>query len=150
MFNFFSKKNVTIENLPDEWSISQVENAEGTLIFRVLNRFDSVTEKKEYPIRIGIAVPIELFDDETKRQLEKLEDEIADMLKRDSLGRLFGVISQLGEKQFREFVAQVKKDTDFEAVYNSLRKKFGKLDVQMTASEDTNWKMYTELQRGRL
>jgi len=144
-----SKKIVQIEDVPDKWSLHQVDSVEGKLISRVLDDFDSVTKKQDYPIRMGVAVPVNDLDSKTQEDLGLVEDELLKVLRQGSLGRLYVVITKLEKKSFREFVAQVKRESDFEGIHSALKEKFSHLDVQMVAVEDKKWDMYRSIKNGQ-
>lgn len=150
MFGFNLKKAVKLTDLPDQWLGMKAESERGLLLLSLLEGMDTVTEKKEYPIRIGIAIPLKVIDEGVQKKLGLLEDEISSMFEGKSQGRLYAVITQLGETQFREFVIQTKENLDFAGIHSLLRKKFPEFEVQMVANKDEKWEMYTILKAGKI
>lgn len=150
MLSFFSKKQLLLKDLPSEWSVSEGKTPDGMSIMRLLQNLDTVTEKEEFPIRIGVAVPFGELDEKTTDLLNKIEAKLVELIDKKSAGRLYAIMTDLGSNSFREFVAQVREDINFKKLHEDLKKVAPKLQVQMIANEDRKWEMYKQIKSGRM
>jgi hypothetical protein len=144
------KKNTELTDLPDKWTVLKSESDGSLMIVRMLENMESVSDKKDYPIRVGIAVPVASMDAETQKLLDSLEKVITDSFKTNTQGKLYAVITQLGSQTFKEYVVQSKSTADFALIHKDLKNTFPQLEIQMVAKEDPNWEMYQKIKAGKI
>jgi hypothetical protein len=144
--------NVRIMNKDKTWTLGQSKQGDTNLIVRYDTELKSKVNTADYPIRMGVAVPITL-NEGNHEILANLEDKIIKLLGND--GVIYVVLSasdlSLNEfiqtnalGNFKEYVFYVKRGYDFETLHNTLKQEFPELDVQMYAEEDLSWAGYEE------
>lgn len=131
-----------INSYPDEWIGATANDTErGHLILRINSGIKEAVGHPEYPIRMGIAIPLnpELVKDPI---LYSLEDAIEETLKEDTQGILTVSITGMNEPMFRELLYYTKDSIDFATLHKELKDKFPQLEIQMYAEMDPAWDGY--------
>lgn len=144
MFNLFKKKYKPLNEYPESWSILE-EKSKG-LIMRVNVGYRKAIGHPDYPVKMGITIPI-MTEDNNKLAMIKnsIEDVIIESLKKDSSGALVAVITGMSEGKFIEFLSYTKKGVSFSSLHQELKNRFPHQEIQMYATEDTAWDTYQSI-----
>lgn len=140
MFSFLKKEFKPLYEYPkDSWSV--LEQKDTGLVIRINDGLKDAAGHPDYPIKMGIAVPItnqhaeQIF--EQKEQLEKM---INDVLGNN--GIVTCVINGMKDPKFFEFLIYTKNGLNFDSIGKSLTEKFPDLGIQMYAKLDPKWEAY--------
>ena len=143
MFNLFKTKKEykPLSEYIESWDVLQDTNNQ--MIIRINSGCKEAAGHPEYPIKMGIAVPLKGTGDEIVELLKNsIEDALEEILNEGEKGVLVTVITSLGEQKFLEFVSYTKSDLNFQAIHENLKAKFPEQEVQMYAEQDTKWSTY--------
>lgn len=141
MFNPFKKKYLPIAEYPESWSM--LEEAPNPTIIRINMGFKDAVGHPDYPIKMGIAIPVNEHNDAVMKVKSEIEDILNDVLFKKGDGSLVAIITGLKEPKFIEFLSYTKKEgVDFAKIHKELKDKFKDYEVQMYADNDPDWKAY--------
>ena len=140
MFGFSKKEFRPLAEYPkDSWSV--LEQKDAGLIVRINNGLREAIGHPDYPVKMGIAVPVKKSQgEETFNKKDQLEKKIAETL--GSNGIVTCVINGMKEPQFFEFLTYTKNGFDLNSIGKSLDDKFPDLGIQMYAKLDPKWEAY--------
>ena len=139
MFNFFKKKFKPLSEYPkDSWSI--LEQKDAGLIIRINDGLKEAIGHPDYPVKMGVAVPVKNDPKKTFSQKDQLEEMIGEILGHD--GIVTCVINGMKEPQFFEFLVYIKNGLNLDSIGKSLEEKFPDLSIQMYAKLDPKWEAY--------
>ncbi|OHA81370.1 MAG: hypothetical protein A2675_02920 [Candidatus Yonathbacteria bacterium RIFCSPHIGHO2_01_FULL_51_10] len=139
MFNLFKKTYKPLAEYPGSWSILEEKNKD--LIIRVNTGLKDATGHTDYPIKVGVAIPVKAQDDINSIK-NAGEDALDEIWKQEGKGVIVAVITGMSDPRFIELLSYAKKDTDFASLHKTLKDKFPNEDVQMYANEESNWDTY--------
>lgn len=140
MFNLF-KKFKPLSQYPESWSVI-TEKTIPTVV-RVNIGYKDAIGHPEYPIKMGIAIPVDSTDDGIMELKIEIEDFLEDILLKKDIGAMVAIITGLQDPKFIEFLSYTKKSgVDFPKIHQDLKDKFKDYDVQMYASNDPKWEVY--------
>ncbi len=146
LFKKSPKRYKPLSDYPERWSLLQ-EDARGLVLRVNLGYADSIGHP-DYPIKMGIAIPIRTEHDEYVSELkESVEVVLDEILSNGEKGAFVAVITGLHAPKFVEFLAYAKKDLDFAAIHQTLKVKFPDFEVQMYANADPGWNTYRSFLR---
>jgi hypothetical protein len=144
MFNPFkksSKKFKPISEYPENWSI--IEESLNPTIIRVNMGYKDAIGHSDYPIKMGIAIPVEQHDDAVMDLKSEIEDILNDILFQTGKGTTVAIITGLELPRFIEFLSYTKKGgVDFPKIHQDLKGKFKDYEIQMYAENDPKWLAY--------
>ena len=141
MFNLFKKKFKPLSEYPESWSI--IEEKTIPTIVRVNMGYRDAIGHPEYPIKMGIAIPVENNDEATMKIKSEIEDLLEDILFKKDIGTLVAIVTGLQGQKFIEFLSYTKKSgVDFPKIHQDLKNKFKDYEVQMYADNDPKWEAY--------
>ncbi len=144
MFNLFKNTLKTYKPLseyPESWSILKEDNQ--GLIVRINVGYKDAVGHPDYPIKIGIAIPVKNEHDESVATLKNsIEDAISEILGNGEKGNLVAIITGLKDPKFMEFLSYAKNNLDFATIHKTLKEKFSNEEVQMYANGDPKWSQY--------
>lgn len=142
MFSIFKKNNdyKPISEFPASWSILEAKN-EG-LIVRVNAGYKKAIGHPDYPIKMGIALPISSKHDEAVANLKYQIEDTLEKLFHENNGALVAVVTGMKDPKFIEFLSYAKDGLDFASIHKTLKSKFPNEDVQMYAKGDPEWNAY--------
>lgn len=141
MFNLFKKKYLPILEYPESWSI--FEEMPNPTVVRINMGYKDAIGHPDYPIKMGIAIPVNEHDDAVMKVKSEMEDVLDDILLKKGEGSLVAIITGLKEPKFIEFLSYTKKEgVDFAKIHQNLKNKFKDYEVQMYADDDPEWKAY--------
>lgn len=139
MFNFLKKEFKPLsEYSKDCWSI--LEQKDAGLIIRINAGLKDAISHPDYPVKIGIAVPVKNDPEQTFTQKDQLEKMVGEILGED--GIVTCVINGMKEPQFFEFLVYAKNGLNLDLIGKSLEKEFPDLGIQMYAKLDPKWETY--------
>lgn len=138
MFKFFKKGK--LENLEEKWLV--MKNDQGDMSFSINSCLKESAPVVNYPIRFGIAMPIEEFSKDTFEKLSDLEDSLNNKLNNGIDGVVLLRIKKFSSEMFVEFVTYTKEGLDFENIHEALKEEFPEFDVQAYAKNDPSWEVY--------
>ncbi len=139
MFKFLKKEFKPISEYPeDSWSI--LEQKDAGLIVRINDGLKEAIGHPDFPVKMGVAVPVKDDPQKTFDQKDQLEKTIAEVLGNN--GIVTCIINGMKEPQFFEFLVYVKNGLDFDSIGKSLEKSFPDLGIQMYAKLDPKWEAY--------
>jgi hypothetical protein len=133
-----NKKYADIVSYKDSWIFLNVDNE--SLIVRFNMGIKDAVGHPDYPIRMGIAVPIPGARDHDL--IERLEDFIVHHLQNGKCGVHVAVINKLADEKFVEFMCYANEDTNFENFHQMLEAAFPDQEIQMYAGQDPEWQGY--------
>ncbi len=146
MFNLFKKKYQPILEYKENWAILQDKNNLNTI--RINMGYKDAIGHPDYPLKMGIAIPVKDHDEVIMNMKYEIEDFLMDDLFKNQDGVLVAVITGIQEPKFIEFLSYVKGNVlDFEGMHKNLIERFKDYDVQMYANQDENWGTYKSLAR---
>lgn len=97
----------------------------------------------DYPIKMGIAIPVDVHDDVTMQLKSEIEDTLNDVLFKKGDGALVAIITGLEGQKFIEFLSYTKRGgINFAKIHQDLKDKFKDQEVQMYADNDIKWEAY--------
>jgi hypothetical protein len=139
MINLFKKKKfLPIHEYPESWSIIQ-ESPNPTLV-RINMGYQDAMGHPDYPIKMGVAIPVEVHDETTMNIKSEIEDILNDILLKKGDGALVAIITGLEGQKFIEFLSYTKRGgIDFAKIHQDLKDKFKDYEVQMYADNDVKW-----------
>jgi len=143
MFNLLKSKKEykPISEYTEGWNILEDQNNQ--MIIRVSSGYKDAAGHPDYPIKMGVAVPLNYTDGEMIGNLKNsIEDSIEGILNKGEKGVLVTIITSLGEQKFLEFVSYTKSELDFKSLHEQLINTFPKEEVQMYAERDLKWDTY--------
>lgn len=142
MFNLFKKKKyLPITDYPESWSII-TEKINPTVI-RINMGYKDAVGHPDYPIKMGIAIPVEVHDEAIMEIKSEIEDILNDILLKTADGALVAIITGLEGQKFIEFLSYTKRDgIDFAKIHQDFKDKFKDYEVQMYAGNDLKWEAY--------
>ena len=142
MFNLFKKKKyLPITDYPESWSII-TEKINPTVI-RINMGYKDAIGHPDYPIKMGIAIPVDAHDDATMELKIEIEDILNDILLKTEDGAVVAIISGMEGQKFIEFLSYTKRSgIDFAKIHEDLKDRFKDYDVQMYAANDVEWEAY--------
>lgn len=114
------------------------------LIIQVNTGFQKAMGHPDYPIKVGVAVPVHPEHDVGKLKND-IEDTLQAMWNQSENGHIVATIIGLEEPEFIEFLSYAKEKTDFAETHQTLEKFFPDEDIQMYAEQDAEWETYREL-----
>jgi len=139
MFNFFKEEFKPLSEYPnDSWSILQQKDS--GLIIRINDGLKDAIGHPDYPVKMGVAVPVKDSPQKTFDQKDKLEKAISEAL--GTKGIVACIVNGMKEPQFFEFLIYTKNGLDFDLIGKSLEKQFPDLGIQMYAKLDPKWESY--------
>lgn len=133
-----NKKYADIVSDKHNWGIFKADD--GNLIIRFNMGIKDAAGHPDYPIRMGVAVPIPCERDHDL--IERIEDFIVQHLHNGKCGVHVAVINKLTDEQFVEFMCYAKEDTDFQKFHETLEGAFPDQEIQMYAEHDPEWQGY--------
>ncbi|MDO8482328.1 MAG: DUF695 domain-containing protein [bacterium] len=140
MFNLFKSKYKKLSEYPnDKWSVL-TEKEEG-LIIRMNDGLREAVGHPDYPVKMGVAVPL---DKERGEDILKLKDGIEEKINKflESNGVIVSVINKMKEPKFFEFLSYTNNGLNFNSLGESLKNGFPGVDIQMYAKLDPKWETY--------
>ena len=144
MFNPFkksSKKFKPISEYPQSWSI--IEESPNPMIIRVNMGYGDAIGHPDYPIKMGIAIPVEQHDDAVMNLKSEIEDILNDILFKTGKGAVVAIITGLESPRFIEFLSYTQRGgIDFPKIHQELKSKFKDYEIQMYAENDPKWDAY--------
>jgi hypothetical protein len=144
MFNPFKKLSKSfkpISEYPENWSI--IEELRNPTIIRINMGYKDAIGHPDYPIKVGIAIPVEDHDDVTMSLKSEIEDILEDVLFKTGSGALVAIITGLEGQKFIEFLSYTKRGgIDFPKIHQDLKNKFKDYEIQMYADNDPKWDAY--------
>ena len=142
MFNLFKKKKyLSINDYPESWSI--ITEKPNPTIIRVNTGYKDAIGHPDYPIKMGIAIPVDTHDEATMNVKSEIEDILNDTLLKKGDGALVAIITGLEGQRFIEFLSYTKRGgIDFAKIHQDLKTRFKDYEVQMYAENDIEWKAY--------
>ncbi len=142
MLNFFKKKKfLPIGEYSESWAI--IEELPNTTLVRINMGFKDAMGHPDYPIKMGIAIPVEVHDEATMKIKSEIEDILNDILLKKGDGALVAIITGLEGQKFIEFLSYTKRGgVDFTKIHQDLKDKFKDYEVQMYANNDVKWDAY--------
>ena len=124
----------------ETWTILE-EKTEG-LIVRIKDGYLNCDSCSDYPVRMGVAMPVKEHNAETSNLKDSIEGFLEKMFAKDNSGIFVAVQSGLKGEKFIEFVSYAKTNNDFESIHETLKEAFPLADVQMYAETDPDWEVY--------
>ncbi len=142
IFNLFKKKKyLPIADYPESWSI--ITEKPNPTVIRVNMGYKDAIGHPDYPIKMGIAIPVDAHDDTIMELKIEVEDTLNDILLKKGDGALVAIITGLEGQRFIEFLSYTKRGgIDFAKIHQNLKDKFKDYEVQMYAENDIEWKAY--------
>lgn len=141
MFNLFKKAYRPLSEYPENWSVLE-EKSQG-LIVRINTGLKEAAGHPDYPIKVGVAIPISNKDGNELGDFKNaVEDLINKLLSNNESGALVAAITAMTGERFVEFLSYAKKDLDFGAFHQELRNAFPAENVQMYAKQENSWGTY--------
>jgi len=97
----------------------------------------------DYPIKMGVAIPVEVHDETIMEIKSEIEDILNDILLKKGDGALVAIITGLEGQKFIEFLSYTKRSgIDFAKIHQDLKDKFKDYEVQMYAENDVKWEAF--------
>lgn len=142
MFSLFKKKKyLPLSDYPESWSII-TEKITHTVIRINLGYKDAIAHP-DYPIKMGIAIPVEEHDEIIMGIKSEIEDILNDILLKKNDGALVAIISGLEGQKFIEFLSYTKRGgINFAKIHQDIKDKFKDYEIQMYADNDVKWEAY--------
>jgi len=142
MFNLFRKKKyLPIADYPESWAI--IEEKINPTIIRINMGYKDAIGHIDYPIKMGIAIPVEFHDETTMAIKSEIEDILNDILLKTGDGALVAIITGLEGQKFIEFLSYTKRGgINFAKIHQDLKDKFKDYKIQMYADNDIEWEAY--------
>lgn len=142
MFNLFKKKKyLPILDYPESWSI--IEEMPNPTLVRINLGYKDAIGHPDYPIKMGIAIPVAVHDEATMKIKSEIEDILNDVLLKKGDGAIVAIITGLEGQKFIEFLSYTKRGgIDFAKIHQDLKDKFKDHEIQMFADNDIEWKAY--------
>ncbi len=139
MFKFFKKDFKQLSEYPkDSWSV--LEQKDAGLVIRINDGLKDAIGHPDYPVKMGVAVPVKDNPQKTFERKDQLGKAICEVL--GTNGIVTCIINGLKEPQFFEFLIYARNGLDFDSIGKSLEKKFPDLGIQMYAKLDPKWEAY--------
>ena len=144
MFNLFKNTPKTyrlLSEYPESWAM--IEEKSNPTIIRINMGYKDAVGHPDYPIKMGIAIPVEVHDDATMKIKSEIEDTLNDTLLKKEDGSLVAIITGLAGQKFIEFLSYTKRGgVDFAEIHQDLQERFKGHEVQMYTDNDPEWKAY--------
>jgi hypothetical protein len=142
MLNLFKKKKfLPIREYPESWAI--IEELPNPTLVRINMGYKDAIGHPDYPIKMGIAIPVEVHDETTMKIKSAIEDILNDILVKKGDGALVAIITGLEGQKFIEFLSYTKRGgIDFAKIHQDLKDKFKDYEVQMYANNDVKWEAF--------
>ena len=135
----------------DRWNIAKGTIDGAPIIVRALDGVARAKDRTQWPVRIGVAIPLLEPDDRGFPQADELTflDEIEGRIdETTSADRRAVLVAMITGKSMREFVLHARDGDWVEAWHLGLRAEFGSHDVQCVAQLDPDWTAYLTLVGG--
>lgn len=144
MFDLFkNKKYKNLSEYPEIWSIIDETPIGNPALVRINMGYKDVVGHPDYPIKMGIAIPVEVHDDATMKIKSEIEDTLEEILLKTGNGAMVAIITGLESERFIEFLSYTKRGgIDFAKIHQDLRDKYKNYEVQMYADNDPKWEAY--------
>ena len=142
MLNLFKKKKfLPLLEYPESWAI--ITESLNPTIIRINLGYKDAMGHPDYPIKMGIAIPVEVHDETTMEIKSEIEDILNDILLKKGDGALVAIITGLEGQKFIEFLSYTKRGgIDFAKIHQDLKDKFKDYEVQMYADNDVKWEAF--------
>ena len=141
---FGKKKYKKISEYPENWMVLEgVRDGEKYTMIRINDGIKEAAGHPDYPIRIGVAIPVDSLKDENSA-LYEIEDMLTEQLESNGLGIQAMAISGMDGKEFKEFVFYTKEGVDFKTLHEDIQTAFPKYEIQFYAEKDSDWSVYRE------
>jgi len=142
MFNPFKKKKyLPIIEYPESWSI--IKETPNPILIRINMGYKDAVGHPDYPIKMGIAIPVQVHDETIMNIKGEIEDILDDVLLKKGDGALVAIITGLEGQKFIEFLSYTKRGgIDFAKIHQDLKEKFKEYEVQMYANNDVKWEAF--------
>jgi Family of unknown function (DUF695) len=144
MFNFFKRDTKTfrpISEYAESWSI--ITEKPNPTIIRVNLGYKDAIGHPDYPVKMGIAVPVDVHDNVIMDVKSEMEEILNDILLINDSGAVVAIITGLEGQRFFEFLSYTKKEgVDFAKIHQILKDKFKDYEIQMYAETDIRWLAY--------
>lgn len=146
MFNFFKNKNKNykpIHDYPkDDWAIIDETSLGNPALIRINLGLKDAVAHPDYPIRMGIAIPVSEHNEKIMELKSKVEDYLNESFCKNDIGVLAVIITGLEDEKFIEFLSYTKSDLNFEEFHKILKNNFQDYEIQMYANHDRGWTGY--------
>jgi Family of unknown function (DUF695) len=141
---FGKRKYKNINEYPENWMLLESgKDTENYTIIRINDGIKEAAGHPDYPIRIGVAIPVNSLTDENKA-LYDVEDILREQLESKGLGIQAMAVSGMGGQEFKEFVFYAKESVDFKTLHEDVQAAFPKYEIQFYAKKDSDWSVYKE------
>lgn len=144
MFNFLKKRDyLSITDYPESWSVLEAKLNHIPVIIRINLGYEKAIGHPEYPIKLGISIPIKEHNKDIEELKYDIEEYLHEFFSRGQDGVLVAIISGLGNEKFIEFLSYTgNHNIDFERLHTDLNKKFKNYDIQMYAENEPKWQTF--------
>lgn len=141
---FGKKKYKNINEYPENWLLLEgVRDGEKYTMIRINDGIKEAAGHPDYPIRIGVAIPVDSLKDENKA-LYEVEDMLTEQLESKGLGIQAMAVSGMESQEFKEFVFYTKDSVDFKTLHEDIQAAFPKYEIQFYAEKDSDWSVYKD------
>ncbi len=141
---FGKKKYKKISEYPENWTMLEGgKDSEIYTLIRINSGIKEATGHPDYPIRVGVAIPVNSLKDENEA-LNAVEDLLTEKLESKDLGIQAMAVSGMGGQEFKEFVFYTKENVDFKTLHDDIQAAFPKYEIQFYAEKDPDWNVYKE------
>jgi len=143
------RKPATVSSVADAWTVAQGSYNGHPMLVRINTAYRETSDRGEYPIRIGVALPVNQPDDrgwpgsEEGHQLQDAEDKIVRAVR----GRAV-LVAVITGKNMREFVFHAHASdwiADFDQEASAAVTSH---ELQVMAQLDPDWNVYASLLSG--
>ncbi len=146
MFNFFKNTQKDFKPLneyKENWSIIDETPIGNPVLVRINMGYKDAIGHPDYPIKMGIAISVEVHDETVMKVKHEIEDLLDELFLKNVDGALVAIITGLEGQRFIEFLSYTKRGgIDFPKIHQDLKEKFNMYEVQMYADNDPNWEAY--------
>ena len=141
---FGKKKYKKISEYPENWTMLEgIRDGENYTIVRINDGIKEAAGHPDYPIRVGVAIPVLSLKVENQ-ELYEVEDMLTEQLESKGLGFQAMAVSGMGGQGFKEFVFYTKESVDFKTLHEDIQAAFPKYEIQFYAEKDSDWTVYKE------
>jgi hypothetical protein len=139
------RKRLLVRDVPDAWSVSKADYDGRPLLARFNTGYSDATDREDYPIQIGVAIPLKDVDEqgwpsgEENRVLQAVEDTMLSVL-----GGRAVLVGALTVNGVREFVLYSRDSDWIESFHRALDAAVPSHEVQVMAKQDPAWSTYLE------
>ena len=128
----------------NDWAVAETgTKGKDYTLLRINQGLEAAIGHPDYPIRIGITIPVSSVEDASPT-LNALEDAVSARLEQNGEGVEVLVITRLDGQQFKEYVFYVKTTVNPKTLREDLQKEFSSLDIQFYAENDPSWSVFKE------